>query len=409
MNLRWVGVAVVGGALATAGAARLLDIPTEDSLKLAAIAGGVALTTGAVGFLVLRALRKSSVASQVAVASLTGLAAVGAGAGVAANEMFISPHDLKALLVVLVAAGAVSVGSALGLGRALARDARLLEDIASRDEPPGTGSQPHDPITRELAAAARELRERLRLLQEATARERAVDASRRELIAWVSHDLRTPLAGIRAMVEALEDGVVSDAESIRRYQRTIRVEVDHLAGLVDDLFELSRISAGALQLQLERASLEDLISDTLVATSSIARAKGVEVKGKLLGPLPLVELSTKDMTRVLRNLVENAIRHTPSDGSVWVEAGSDEDFAFVSVADGCGGIAPQDLDRVFDLAFRGESARTPGNDGGAGVGLAIAKGIVEAHRGQIDVCNESSGCRFTVRIPVNASRASDQR
>jgi signal transduction histidine kinase len=109
------------------------------------------------------------------------------------------------------------------------------------------------------------------------------------------------------------------------------------------------------------------------------------------------------MMRVLRNLVENAIRHTPNDGSVWVEAGADEHFAFFSVADGCGGIPPDDLDRVFDLAFRGEAARTPSNDGGAGVGLAIARGIVEAHNGEIDVCNELSGCRFTVRIPVGQS------
>jgi signal transduction histidine kinase len=402
MKLRWIGGVVIAGALATAAAARSLEIPTKDSLQLASIAGLVALVTGAVGSFVLWATKRRGVAAQVAVASLTGLAAVGAGAAAAANEMFISSHDLKALLVILVAAGAVSVASALILGRAVARDAALLERIAMSGESTPVHADATEPTTRELAAAARELRTRFSRLQESTARERAVDASRRELIAWVSHDLRTPLAGIRAMVEALEDGVVSDDESIRRYHQTIRLEVDRLAALVDDLFELSRINAGALRLQMERVSLEDLVSDTLTATAGIARAKGVEIKGKLLGPSPHVELSTRDMMRVLRNLVENAVRHTPNDGSVWVEAGADEDFAFFSVADGCGGIPAEDLDRVFDLAFRGETARTPSN-GGAGVGLAIARGIVEAHHGEIDVCNESSGCRFTVRIPVGQS------
>lgn len=403
MTTRWIGGAVAGGVLATAGAARLVGIPPADSMRLAAISGLVALVTGTAGGLILWVLKRTSVATQITVASLTGLVAVGAGAGVAASEMFISSHDLKALVVILVAAGAVSVAIALVLGRTVTRDAKLLELIASSDESLGPDPSPAEPTTRELAAAARELHERLRRLQASAARERALDASRRELIAWVSHDLRTPLAGIRAMVEALEDGVVSDAESTGRYHRTIRVEVDHLAALVDDLFELSRINAGALELHLEQASLEDLISDTLAATAGIARAKGVALKGKLSGPLPPVHISTKDMMRVLRNLVENAVRHTPSDGSVWVEAGADDDYAFFSVADGCGGIPPQDLDRVFDLAFRGEAARTPGDDRGGGVGLAIARGIVEAHRGEIDVSNDSRGCRFTVRIPTNGA------
>jgi signal transduction histidine kinase len=108
------------------------------------------------------------------------------------------------------------------------------------------------------------------------------------------------------------------------------------------------------------------------------------------------------VARVLRNLLENAIRHTPSDGTVWVSTGVAQDQVFVSVADQCGGISPDELGRVFDPSFRGETARTPRSDGGAGLGLAIARGIVEAHHGEIGVQNEGGGCRFTVRLPISA-------
>jgi signal transduction histidine kinase len=256
------------------------------------------------------------------------------------------------------------------------------------------------PGTRELASVAHELDQMAGDLADAHQRERALDSSRRELVAWVSHDLRTPLAGIRAMAEAIEDGVVSDAQTVARYHRGIRVEVNRLTGLVDDLFELSRINSGTLRLRLETVSLEELVSDTLASAAATARAKGVNLEGRFVTEPASLVLSAQEMSRVFRNLVENAIRHTPSDGSVFVEAGVLHDSAFVSVIDGCGGIPDGDLDRVFDLAFRGEAARTPGADGGAGLGLAIAKGIVDAHAGEIAVENGEAGCRFTVTLPL---------
>ncbi|MGH9268440.1 MAG: sensor histidine kinase, partial [Acidimicrobiales bacterium] len=263
--------------------------------------------------------------------------------------------------------------------------------------------------TGELAALGREMAAASARLDQARAHERALDASRRELVAWVSHDLRTPLAGIRAMVEALEDGVVDDPATVARYYRTMRAEADRLAGLVDDLFELSRIQSGALQLHFERAVLGDLVSDALAGAAVAARAKGVRLEGEVAGDAPEIELSTPEVLRVLRNLLDNAIRHTPPDGAVRVEAGvsppgGESRHAYVQVHDGCGGIPADDLDRVFDLAFRGDPARTPAAGGGAGLGLAIARGIVEAHRGGISVENEGGGCRFTVRLPLDHRR-----
>jgi signal transduction histidine kinase len=203
-------------------------------------------------------------------------------------------------------------------------------------------------------------------------------------------------------VEALEDGVVDDPETVARYHRTMRQEADRLAGLVDDLFELSRIEAGALGLDLERVPLDELVSEALAGASIAAGAKGINLRGAVGEPSPVVELSTPEMGRVVRNLLDNAIRHTPSGGTVRIEAGVEPEsgLAVVSIVDACGGIPEHDLDHVFDLAYRGDAARTPG-DGGAGLGLAVAKGLVEAHRGEISVRNEGDGCRFTVRLPLS--------
>jgi signal transduction histidine kinase len=401
MKARLVVLTLVAGAAATALAASLLQMPASDSLILSLIAAGAAVVTGVGGALALWWMRRTSIRGQIAVVALTCLLAVGLGTATAAQQMFISSHDLRSLVVVLVAAGTVSVAIAVGLGIRVGRDAAVLEESARRVQSNHVVNNIDRPQTRELASVAAELESMLARIEEGMARERALDASRRELIAWVSHDLRTPLSGIRAMAEALEDGVASDAETVARYHTAIRIEVDRLSGLVDDLFELSRISAGALRLQMERVSLEDLVSDTLAAAAGVARSKGVRLEGRVASTPPQLELSAPEMTRVFRNLVENAIRHTPGDGAVSVEVGADDQQAFISVSDSCGGIPDTDIDRVFDVAFRGEAARTPGGDGGAGLGLAIAKGIVEAHRGRIEVHNRKEGCCFTVRLPLN--------
>ena len=222
----------------------------------------------------------------------------------------------------------------------------------------------------------------------------------------MSHDLRTPLAGIKALVEALEDGLAGDAATVARYHQALGVEVDRLGSLIDDLFELSRTQAGVLQLEFERVSLGDLVSDAIAGATPVAAAKGVRLVGRLDGPPPELQVSAPEVLRVLRNLLENAIRHTPPDGNVIVELGEDEAFAYVDVADDGGGIADADLERVFDVAFRNDPARTPGD--GAGLGLAIAKSLVEAHEGKISVRNDNGGARFTVRLPARPCPPADE-
>jgi signal transduction histidine kinase len=373
----------------------------NETVELALLAAGTAAAATVAGALVLQTLRRRSLGAQVAAVAVVAVVGVGVGAWAGARAMFLSEHDLWALGVILVAAGTVGVVTALLLGRrvgaaseALVGVARGLGDGDARPAGPGPGAP------QELARLHRELELTSLRLEQARAREQALDSSRRELVAWVAHDLRTPLAGIRAIVEALEDGLVEDRETVARYYATLRGEADRLADLVDDLFELSRAQAGVLQLQLERVSLGDLVSDALAGASPTAAAKGVRLEGRLDGPPAELEVSTSEVLRALRNILENAIRHTPSDGSVTVEAGSDDGGVYVSVSDTGGGIPERDLPRVFEVAFRGDAARTPG-DAGAGLGLAIARGFVEAHRGDITVRNENGGCRFTVHLPLS--------
>jgi signal transduction histidine kinase len=239
--------------------------------------------------------------------------------------------------------------------------------------------------------------------REARERERAAEASRRELVAWISHDLRTPLAGIQAMAEALADGVVSQPREVAGYANRIGGETRRLAGMVDDLFELSRITAGALQLTLSEVPLQDVVSDALAGQTPVADRKKVHLIANAQA-WPVVLGSDPELARVVRNLVSNAIRHTPPDGTVAVQLGVDGGNAVLSVDDGCGGIPEQEISRVFEVAFRGSSARTPAPRGdepvGAGLGLAIAKGLVEAHRGRITAHNHGPGCRFEVRLPL---------
>jgi signal transduction histidine kinase len=400
---RLLAAALVGTAC-TLVLALVTGMPGRPVVELVAWACGAALAAGLLGAAALAALRTRPVTVQITVAALTAVAAVAAGAMAAAQVMFISTHDFDVLIVVLAAAGTVGVVLAMALGQRVATSSRALEVVA-RGIGRGDGSGAPSftlatAATGELADLGRELEEMSHRLEEARRQERAVESSRRELVAWVSHDLRTPLAGIRALVEALEDGVVDDPETVARYHRTLREEADRLALLVDDLFELSSLQAGAIQLQLERASLVDVVSDALAASAPTARAKGVHLEGRLTARSLELRLSTPEVARALRNLLENAIRHTPADGAVSVDVGVEGDRAVVSVADACGGIPEGELPRVFEPAFRGESARSPVTGGRGGLGLAIVRGIVEAHHGDVDVRNEGEGCRFTVRLPL---------
>ncbi|MGP3690352.1 sensor histidine kinase [Streptomyces sp. IBSNAI002] len=357
----------------------------------ALLGAGAAGLLGAAG---LRILRRRSIAVSLAVVAAVAVCAMLAGTLTVAWAMFLSSHDLAVVTTVVAMAAAVSLGTALLLGRQVVLRCRELVSAAHGFGEDGTFTPPAVPAPAELEALSRELALTSGRLAASRERERALETSRRELVAWISHDLRTPLAGLRAMSEALEDGVVADPV---RYHRQMRVEVDRLNSMVTDLFELSRIHAGALALNPTRMSLYDLVGDALAGADALAREHGVRLAGAGVAPLP-VEVDGREMTRVLSNLLVNAIRHTPADGTVAIAAERRDDAVVLSVTDACGGIPEEDLPRVFDTGWRGSQARTPPS--GAGLGLAIVRGIVEAHSGHADVHNVPGGCRFELSLPA---------
>jgi signal transduction histidine kinase len=383
-----------------------------DTVDIIWLAGGSAAAVGMVAVVLAYLVRRRSLRWVFATVAVCGVLAFVAGVMATAQAMFLSAHDFGVVLRVSVAAGVVSLAFALLVARYAVRATEDLRDAARTFGENGTFMPPTD-APAELAAVSDQLAETSRRLAEAADRERALEASRRELVAWVSHDLRTPLAGLRAMAEALEDGMVDEPQ---RYHTQMRETVDRMALMVDDLFELSRIHAGALQLTVEPVLLEDAISEVLAVSTPVAKARGIRLGG-YAEPGVAVLADSRELGRLIGNLVTNAIRHTPTDGVVEVTGRAHDGVVELSVSDGCGGIPDADLPRVFDVAWRGSIARTPeraaGADGlaavqpstsgllgsGAGLGLAIVRGIVEAHRGSVRVDNVGPGCRFSVRLP----------
>ncbi|SFE01497.1 histidine kinase [Actinacidiphila alni] len=371
----------------------------RDALVIAAYAAVGAAVVGLIGAAVLRLLRRRSVALSLAVVAVVTVAAMLAGTLSVAWAMFLSEHDLGVVTTVCAIAAVVSLGVTLLLGRWVVAGSRALAAATRAFGDGDAFAAPAHAPTAELAELGRELAVTSAKLADSRERERALEASRRELVAWISHDLRTPLAGLRAMTEALEDGI---AEDPARYHRQIRAEVDRLSGMVGDLFELSRIQAGVLALSPTRMSVYDLVGDAMAGANPLAAEHGVRLVGEGVEQVP-VEVDGREMTRVLANLLANAIHRTPADGTVAVSARHDTASGSVvlSVSDGCGGIPADDLPRVFDTGWRGTGARTP--PAGAGLGLAIVRGIVEAHHGRAAVQNIPGGCRFDVFLPAARS------
>ncbi|MCM3922911.1 HAMP domain-containing histidine kinase [Frankia sp. AiPs1] len=374
--------------------------------EVAGITLGCSTAAAVSGVPLLLALRRRPLWAMATALCVWPIVAIVVGVTVTARLMFLSQHDLRTILIIVGVSAVVASTFALRVGRPIVAGTGALTRAAATLGDPGYRGAGRVPTT-ELATLAATLDATNTRLVESLARERALEASRRELVAWISHDLRTPLAGIRAMAEAFEDGLITDVETTDRYHRRMLTEAERLTGMVDDLFELARLQAGALRLSLAKVRVADVVSDAVAAVDPIARARGVVVRGEA-DDLGFVDADAAEVGRALTNLLVNAIRHTPDDGTVEVTATMAADQALFSVADRCGGIPAQDLLRVFDLGFRGEPARTPTGDDGpgqprsrSGIGLAIVRGIIEAHGGAVSVHNQPGGCRFVVALPTS--------
>jgi signal transduction histidine kinase len=345
--------------------------------------------------------RRSQLGVLISVSIVATVASVAAVFG-NVRAMLLEDNSAFTTVVAALVAGVMSALAAAFSARTFARDSQsvhaAVDALRQGRVPVSDGRR----LSGELNRLHAELATTARTLAESRSREQALEASRRELVAWVSHDLRTPLAGLRAMAEALEDGVAASPE---RYHKQIRVEVDRLNGMVDDLFEISRLQAGAPRTRSDRVSLDDLVSDCVAALEPVAGLQGVRLIGRATSTAEVVG-NGSELNRALTNLLINAIRHTGQDGTVEIVLRATDDptapTAEVTVSDQCGGIRPDDLTRVFDVGFRGEPSRThqPGLGAGAGLGLAITRGIVAAHDGSVLVRNADGGCAFTVRLPL---------
>ena len=379
-------------------------------LDLATIAGTAllcAVVVGGIGLFVLRLARGASMMAQLLVVVASAILSVTVGMIAASSAMYISSYDLIVMFAFTGASAIVSLGVALVLGRAFARNNNRLRMLARAL---GDGERVAAPITRsdtnEFATLAADLAETSDRLAKARDEVESIDASRRELVAWISHDLRTPLAGLRAMAEALEDNMAEDPQ---RFHRQMRSQVDHLSAMVDDLFELSKINSGALTLNMEPLSLYDLASDAVAELGALARSREISLIAPTGGDFMVVG-DPRELARVVGNLLMNAIQHSPPGSviSVSTRHGS-ADEVVLSVQDAGGGIPEADLSKVFQAGWRGTTARTPEQvwDGspGAGLGLAIVHGIVEAHSGAVTVENVPGGSRFDVRLPRHEAAA----
>ncbi len=415
-----------------------------DFMQIIGVTALVCVLTFAVGAGALKVLHARSLLISIVVAALVPLAAVSVAVLVNVRLMFLSTHDSRAVLVALGCAVLIAVALAVVLGRGVARSSRDLttalrdlggpvggpdggdpdridQDGSNRggsDRPwsdhrgsDGRGSDlpghstprpGHPALTTapaELSALARELSATRDRLADAQRRARGLEDSRRELVAFMSHDLRTPLAGLRALAEGLEDGVIDDQPAALRQ---VRLTVERMNGLVTDLFEVSRLRAGPAPETATRTmvSLVELSHDVVGELSAHAAGRGVTLRLHAPEDDRLAVLGNADeLARALTNLVANAVRHTVAGSEVVLDAVRRPDGRIaLGVTDGCGGIAEADLHRVFDLGWRADPGRTT-TDAGAGLGLAIAKGVAEAHHGTIGVANVPGGCRFALVLP----------
>jgi len=324
------GAAVVGAVYGWHGA-------WTTFLLLAAVAAGM---LAAAHLATARRARIGSLSRQLALGAALAVATVVAAVWIGAMAMFVSHHDALVISAMAAVGGVVAVRAAQLLAQGVVRDVEAMH--------------------------------------------REVDDARRRLIAAVSHDLRTPLASLRLLVDAVGDGVAT-GETRERYLREMRTHVGALSVLIDDLFELSRLEAGEISWSLHQVELGELVSETVAALRTQAEERGVMVAAELPADALAAHANAEKLQRVLFNVIVNAIRHTPADGSVVVRARSARDGAGVEVevVDDGEGVPAEERERVFEPFYRGGEDGAARSSDGAGLGLAIARAIVEAHGGRI--------------------------
>jgi signal transduction histidine kinase len=413
---RWYPlILLVVGSLAALSLAMMIIVPELEppmgdiKLLLASMGATGLATIAAVYFLYRRRAiqRFNSLRWTLLATIILTVVLVFVNVFLTAKFMYISYHDLTLTTALLVFAGVIAVFSAnLISGLIIDRIqelAKAAKQVAKGDLRTRIAAEGNDELT-DLAKTFNDMAAALQTVDE---QKRMLEQTRRDLIAWVSHDLRTPLASMRVMVEAMADGVVADPQTVSRYHQNIQNEIQHLSRLIDDLFELAQLDTGHLKLERQTISLRDLISDTLGSMGAQATQAQIELSGQVEPEVSTACLAPDKMQRVLYNLLDNALHHTPPQGKVTLLAAQKNGDIQIRVHNTGSAIDPADLPHLFNSFYRGERSRMQSKDGyrGTGLGLAIARGFVEAHGGHITVESEpAQGTTFIISIPRDSSR-----
>lgn len=317
------------------------------------------------------------------------------------SQMFISLHDLILSGVLLLFAGIIATTFGVCVAANITDSLSQLEKAARQISEGNLEERVKINGKDEVARLGKVFNKMATQLEETKDQQEQLDKLRRDLIAWTSHDLRTPLTSIRAMIEALHDGIVADEHTVQRYYQTIRSDIISLNTLIDDLFELAQLDAGGIVMEKSNHSLRDIISDALESFQAIAVQSNIKLSGDVSPDLDSIPLNAPKIARVLNNLLINALRFTPTNGEVKVIGYQEGNEVVVTIEDSGDGFSEADLVRVFEQFYRGEEARSR-STGGAGLGLAIARAIVSGHGGQIWAENRSEkGARVGFRLPMD--------
>ena len=317
-----------------------------------------------------------------------------------ARLMFTDNHDLLLGTVLLIFAGAIAMALGYLLSSSFLDRIQSLDQAAKKIARGNLSTRITVEGRDELADLAQTFNQMASQLQEAAEKRKQLESLRKELIAWIGHDLQTPLASVSAIIEALADDVVEDSETEKRYFITAKKNIASLSHLIDDMFQMAQIDAGGLALNYESVVISDLISDSLESFTELAKRKEITLHGSVTPELGMVQMDVQRINRVLNNLIENALRHTPNGGIVELRSYTSDKDVIVEVIDDGEEIAPEDLPQIFDLFYRGELSRR-NSSAGAGLGLAISKGIIEAHGGKIEVHSHPGQTIFSFTIPVS--------
>ena len=365
------------------------SLPVATAVALAAM-----LAVALLGLLLLYALRRRSITTVLTATVLVPV--ISLAVGVLAMTALAPPRPVDRLAIPVAVAVGLSIVIALAVAKlimkasvALRRAVEMLGDGA-RFAPPRAP-------TAELSALAAALDDAQHRLKEARSREAELERSRHEMLVGIGHDLRTPLARLRSTVEALQEEGLSDPALLDSYLAVLQSQTTRLSTLVDEVVELTRITSGLVDPMFAPLALDDLVSNALADAAAHARERGVVLTGDA-EPGITVNADVRLMTRVLDNLIDNAVADTPAGRGVHLSAASRSEGVVLEVQDSCGGIRERDLQRLFEPGYRGDTSRRP--DGrGFGLGLAIARGLAEANGAQMSAQNVGDGCRFSVLFP----------